>query len=182
MKTLKTVKTLLIATLLTNVTAMAMTAKVNNENKVVYEVVQGESKGGQKKFELPVDVKYKSEHVDVGVTSNVNITLSTALTKGTLKVNLRPLDATGIDLKEKDLEFSLTKEKNSFPIALQVSSQKSGIYYINVTLSVANKGSKVMAIPVNIGTLSKKLNNNNSVEKTEEGVSVSVSSAEEEIK
>jgi len=178
----KTLKTLLIATLLSNVTAMAMTAKVDDKNKVVYEVVKGESKGVQKKFGLAADVSYKSEHVDVGVTSNVNITISTKLSKGTLKVNLRPLDKEGLDVEEKNLEFSLTKETNSFPIELQLASQKSGIHYINVTMSVKGEGSKVVAIPVKIGTINQKLNNNSSVETTKEGVAVSVSSAQEEIK
>ena len=178
----KTFKTLLIATLLSNITAMAMTAKVDDKNKVVHEVIKGESKGTQKKFGLPIDVSYKSEHVDVGVSSNVNITISTKLTKGTLKVNLRPLDENSIDIEEKDLEFTLTKEENSFPIELQLTSQKSGIHYINLSMSVKGKGSKVVAIPVNIGTISKKLNNNSTVEKTKEGTAISVASAEEEIK
>jgi hypothetical protein len=178
---MKTVTTLLVATLLTNVGAMAMTSKAKSEDKVVYEVLVGDSSEVQGKMGLAVDVNYKSQHVDVGMPSDVNITLSTGLSKGILKVNLRPLKANSIDLEEQDLEFTLTKGINVFPINLQVTSQESGIHYINLTISVEGQSSKVVAIPVNIGSVSNKIEGS-SVEKTEQGVAISVSSAEEEIR
>jgi len=178
---MKTVKTLLVATLLTNVGAMAMTSKVKAEDKVVYEVLVGDSSEVQGKSALAVDVQYKSEHVDVGVTADVNIIITTGLTKGILKVNVRPLKVNSIDLEEKDLKFKLTKGISTFPINLEVSSQESGVHYINLTLSVEGQGSKVVVIPVNIGTLSNKIENK-SLEKTEKGGTISISSAEEEIK
>ena len=179
---MKTLKTLLVATLLTNVGAMAMTSKVKAEdNKIVYEVLQGDNKAIYGKPGLAVDVNYKSEHVDVGVSSDVNITISTGLSKGILKVNVRALKENTIDLDEKDLEFKLTKGTNSFPITLQLSSQENGIHYINLTMSVEGQGSRVVVVPVNIGKVSNKIDNK-SVEKTEKGVAISVSSADEEIK
>ena len=179
---MKTLKTLLIATLLTNVGAMAMTSKVKaNENKVVYEVLTGDSSSVQGKSGLPVNVQYKSQHVDVGVSSDINITISTGLSKGILKVNMRALKEHSVDLEEKDLEFTLRKGQNSFPLNFQVTSQESGIYYINITMSVAGQGSRVVAVPVNIGTVSNKIENK-AVKKTDKGVAISVSSAEEEIK
>jgi len=179
---MKTLKTLLVATLLTNVGAMAMTSKVKaDENKVVYEVLTGDSSSVHGKSGLPVDVQYKSQHVDVGVSSDVNIVISTGLSKGILKVNLRALKENSVDLEEKDLEFTLTKGKNSFPLNFQVTSQESGIHYINLTMSVAGQGSRVVVVPVNIGTISNKIENK-SVEKTDKGVVISVSAAEEEIK
>jgi len=178
---MKTVKTLLVATLLTNVGVMGMTSKVEAEDKVVYEVLVGDSNEVQGKSALAVDVQYKSEHVDIGVSADVNIIISTGLTKGILKVNVRPLKANSIDLDEKNLEFKLTKGTNAFPINLEVSSQESGVHYINMTLSVEGQGSKVVVIPINIGTLSNKIENK-TVAKTEKGATISVSSAEEEIK
>jgi len=178
---MKTVTTLLVATLLTTVGAMAMTSKVKSEDKVVYEVLVGDSSEIHGKLGLAVDVNYKSQHVDVGIPSDVNITISTGLSKGILKVNIRALEENSIDLKEKDLEFTLTKGTNTFPINLQVTSQESGIHYINLTLSVEGQGSKVVAIPVNIGSVSNKIEGS-AVEKTEQGAAISVSSAEEEIK
>jgi len=178
---MKTLTTLLMATVLTNVGVMAMTSKVKSEDKVVYEVLVGDSNELEGKAGLSVDVNYKSQHVDVGVTSDVNITISTGVSNGILKVNVRPLKENVINLEEKDFEFMLTKGTKSFPINLQISSQESGIHYINLTMSVEGQGSKVVAIPVNIGTVSNKIENK-VVEKTEKGVAISVSSAEEEIK
>jgi len=178
---MKTLKTLLVATLLTNVGAMAMTSKAKTDDKVVYEVLVGDSNELQGKSGLAVDVNYKSQHVDVGVSSDVNIMISTGLSKGILKINVRALKKNSIDLEEKDLEFTLTKGKNSFPVNLQLTSQESGIHYINLTMSVEGQGSKVVAIPVNIGTVSNKIENK-AVKKTDKGIAISVSSAEEEIK
>jgi len=179
---MKTLKTLLVATLLTNVGAMAMTSKVKaDDNKVVYEVLTGDSSRVQGKSGLPVDVNYKSQHVDVGVSSDVNITIGTGLSKGILKVNVRALKENSIDLEEKDLEFTLTKGQNAFPLNFQVTSQENGIHYINLTMSVEGQGSRVVVVPLNIGTVSNKIENK-AVEKTDKGVAISVSSAEEEIK
>lgn len=171
---MKTLKTLLLATVLTNVGAMAMTAKVKDENKVVYEVLKGDSKNMEAKPGLAVDVKYITEHVDVGVNADVNITITTGLTAGTLKVNLRAVKENTTNLGEEDLEFTLTKEENSFPINLQLSSEINDIHYINLTMSVEGKGSRVIVVPVNIGTISKKINHK-IVERTSTGEAISVS-------
>ena len=178
---MKTVKTLLIATLLTSIGAMAMTNKVNDKNKVVYEVLEGDTSKIELKPGLAVDVKYKSEHVDVGMSADVNITISTKLNKGILKVNLRALKENTINVEQKDLEFTLTQGENSFPINLQLSSENNGIHYINLTMSVAGQGSRVVTVPFNVGTIPDKLNNEE-IEKTGAGTPISVSMAEEEIK
>jgi len=158
-----------------------MTNKVNDENKVVYEVLEGDTSKIELKPGLAVDVKYKSEHVDVGMSADVNITISTKLNKGILKVNLRALKENTINVKQKDLEFTLTQGENSFPINLQLSSEDNGIHYINLTMSVEGQGSRVVTVPVNVGTVSKKLDNKK-IERTSTGTSISVSSAQEEIK
>ena len=178
---MKTLKMLFIAILSTTLGAMAMTAKVKNESKVVYEVLEGDTKEVHGKPGLAVDVKYKTEHVDVGVSSDVNITITTGLSEGVLKVNLRALKENTIDLTEEDLEFTLTKDGNSFPINLQLSSEINGIHYINLTMTVEGQDSRVISVPVNVGTISNKLDNK-AVERTDKGLAISVSSAQEEIK
>jgi hypothetical protein len=178
---MKRLKTVLVAMLLTSVGAMAMTAKVKDENKIVYAVLEGDSTKVHGKPGLSVDVKYKSEHVDIGVSADVNITISTGLSRGVLKVNLRPLKENTIDLAEQDLEFSLAKGGNTFPINLQVSSEENGIHYINLTMSVEGQSSRVVTVPVNIGTISEKLNTKE-VQRTDKGVAISVSAAQEEIR
>jgi hypothetical protein len=178
---MKTLKTVMVAMLLTNVGVMAMTTKVKDETKVVYKVLEGDSKEVHGKRGLAVDVKYKSEHVDIGVNANVNITITTGLNEGILKVNVRPLKENTTNLAEKDIEFTLTNGKNSFPVNLELSSEQSGIHYINLTMSVEGEGSRVITVPVNIGTITKSLNNKK-VERTDTGIPISVSSAQEEIK
>lgn len=160
--------------LLTNVGAMAMTAKVKDENKVVYEVIKGDSNDMKVKSGLAVDVEYTSEHVGVGVSANVTITITTGLTEGTLKVNIRALKENTTNLDEEDLEFRLTKEKNSFLINLQFSSEIEGRHYINLTMTVEGRGSRVIVVPVNVGTISKKINNK-AIEITANGEAISVS-------
>lgn len=181
---MKILKTLLIAILLTNIGALAMTIKGKNESntsKVVYKVLGGDSSEVDGKPGLSVNVKHKSEHVNVGVSADVNITISTELNEGVLKVNLRALKENTTDLAEENLEFRLTKGVNSFPINVQLSSEINGIHYINLTMSVEGQGSRVITVPVNIGTISEKLNSK-AVERTDKGIAISVSSAQEEIK
>lgn len=178
---MKIIKTLVIATLLTNIGAMAMTSKVKDENKVVYNVLEGDTKNVHGKPGLSVDVQYKSEHVDIGVSSNINITITTALSVGVLNVNVRALKENTTDLNEENLEFKLVKGANIFPIDFQVSSEINGIHYINLTMSVEGQGSRVITVPLHVGTISSKLNNK-AVKRTDKGVAISVGVAQEEIK
>lgn len=179
---MKTFKTILVGTLLTSVMSFANTAKVNEPTKKIYQVLQGDSVDSDKKSGLAIDLKYKSQHVDVGESSDVNITLTTGLKEGTLNVKLRALDNQLEGIGKEDITFNLLNSKsNSFPINLEVSSEEEGIHYINVDLSVEGQGARVFAVPVYIGTVANKIENK-AIEKTEEGAAISISNAEEEIK
>jgi hypothetical protein len=173
---------ILTGTLLSSVVTFANAEKEIVPVKKVYQVLEGDSMEIKGKPGLAIDLSYKSQHVEVGEVSDVNITLVTELNKGTLKVNMKALedDLTGIE--EEDLEFTISGPKvNYFPINLEVSSATEGIHYINLNLSVEGEGSRVFAVPVNIGTVSNKIENK-TVETTDEGMTISVSSADEEIK
>lgn len=178
---MKTLQTILISTLLLSISAIAMTSKVKEKNKTVYRILEGSTINQISKPGLAVDLTYKSEHVEIGETSDINITLYTGITLGTLKVNLKALDDGLNSMEEQDLEFDLSKNEKTFPIGLEVSSSEDGIHYINVTLFVEGQGSRVLVVPVNVGKITEKINNK-AVETTTEGVIISVSSAEEEIK
>ena len=177
---MKTLKIILVSTLLMSVSSMAMTSKVKEPTKKVYEVLEGSTVNQISKTGLSVDLSYKSEHVDVGEISDINITLITGLSTGILKVNIRALDSDLDGLEEQDLEFNLSKEKKSFPINLQLSSSTEGIHYINITLSVEGQGSRVLAVPVNIGTINTKIETK-AVNTNSKGVTISISPAEEVI-
>ncbi|CAA6802705.1 MAG: Unknown protein [uncultured Sulfurovum sp.] len=178
---MKTLKMIVVSTLLSSILAFGNTARVTEPTKHVYKVLEGNSMNIQGKPGLAVELSYKSAHVEVGELSDVNITLMTDLDSGTLKVNLKPLEANSIGLEAQNLEFELSKSMNYFPINLQVNTIREGIHYINVTLSLEGEGLRVLAVPVNVGTISNALTNK-TVETTDTGVNISVSSAQEEIK
>ena len=178
---MKTLKIILASTLLLSASSMAMTSKVKESTKIVYEVLEGTTVGQVSKTGVAVDIAYKAQHLNVGELSDVNITISTTLSEGTLKVNLRGLEDNIVGIDKSDIEFKLSENNNSFPINLQLSSSIEGIHYLNVSVTVEGQGTRVLAVPLNVGTVSKimknKMNTTNS-----EGKVISISSAEEEIK
>jgi hypothetical protein len=178
---MKILKILLTSTLLVTIPAMAMTSKIKEGTKTVYTVLEGDSKDRYSKPGLAVNLSYKSEHVGVGEASDVNITITTALSEGTLKVKLKALENDEWDLEEKNLEFKLSKTENSFPINLQLSSENEGQYYLSVFVSLEGEGGRVFEVPVNIGNIKEKLSTK-AVEITDKGTAVTSSAAEEEIK
>jgi len=178
---MKTLKIIVASTLLMSVSAMALTSKVKEGNKKVYTVLEGTTVNQVSKSGLPVELSYKTQHVDIGENSNVNVTITTGLSKGIMKVNIRPLDSDLDGFKEQNLQFNLAQGEKSFPINFEVSSLVEGIHYLNFTISVEGEGSRVLAIPVNVGTISKKMDNK-AVETNNKGVAISISSAQEEIK
>jgi len=178
---MKTLKILLVGTLLLIVPAMALTLKVKEPTKKVYTVLEGTTVNQVAKPGLAVDLSYKSQHVEVGEVSDINVTLLTSLSKGILKVKINALDTEVDGTEEQDLEFDLSQGDKSFPIHLQLSSKSSGVHYINFTLSVEGEGSRVLVVPFKVGTISAKVENK-ALKTTNNGTVISVSSAEEEIK
>ena len=178
---MKTLKIIVASTLLMSVSSMALTSKVKEQDKKIYTVLEGTTVNQVAKSGLSVELSYKTQHVDVGEKSDVNVTITTGLSKGIMKVNIRPLDNDLDGFTEQNLEFDLAQGEGSFPINLEVSSSVDGIHYLNFTISVEGEGARVLAVPVNVGTISNKINNK-AVETTDKGVAISVSSAEEEIK
>jgi len=179
---MKTVKLILVLTLLMSASIMATTFKLNESVKKVHSVLKGNSMDVKGKPGLAVELNYKSEHVEVGEVSDVNITITTELNAGILKVKLKALKDSLVGIEEDEFEFNISEtEKNSFPINLQLSSAIAGIHYINLVFSVEDEGSRVYAVPVNVGTISSKIVNE-TLEKTDKGIVISVSSAVENIK
>lgn len=178
---MKTLKILLVSVLLLGVLVNAMSSKVKVRDTTSYKVLKGDSKESYMKPGLAVNLSYTSEHVDVGEISDVNITITTTLDEGVLKVNLKSLEENKLDLEEQNLEFTLLKGDNDFPIHLQLSSENEGSYYVTIFVSLEGEGGRVFEVPVNIGTTSEKLSAK-SVEITDKGIAVTSSSAEEEIK
>ena len=178
---MKTLKIILASTFLLSSSAMAMTAKINNENKKIYQVLEGDSSKVIGKPGLAVELQYKTQHVDVGELSDVNISISTVLKTGTLKVTLKVLDNDLSGLEKEELAFEITEAKQILPLNLQLSSATEGRHYLTVYLSVEGQGGRVFDIPVNVGEVNEKISTK-AIGRTEKGEPITVSSAQEEIK
>lgn len=178
---MKTLKIILASTFLLSSSAMAMTAKASEDNKKIYEVLEGDSSKIIGKPGLAVELKYKTQHVDVGVLSDVNMSIRTVLKTGMLKVKMKTLEDDLSGLKKEEFEFEITEEKQVFPLNLQLSSATEGRHYLTVYLSVEGEGGRVFDIPVYIGDSTKKISTK-AIDRTEKGDPIIISVAEEEIK
>jgi hypothetical protein len=181
---MKIVSTTLALTLLASLYTFANTAKVSEPSKKVYQVLQGDSSQAiEHKRGLAVDLEYSSEHVDVNQLSQVEITLLTQLKKGTLTVELSSMNGALEGIKQTQYQFELMEVsgENKFPINLQVKSDKEGIHYINLTVSLEGDETRVMAVPVNVGEVSKTIQKQ-TLTTREDGDTMRVSQAVEEIK
>lgn len=169
-------KIILLAFMLLTTFTMALTAKVEKPASV-----KGTSIGKYAKPGAPVDIRYETQHVEVGEVSDINIMLSSSSTIGTMKVKVKVdkgLDE--VSSVEKHLSFDLSKGKGEYPIVLQVSADENGLYYIKLHVSIKGQGMRAFAVPVYIGDAVLKTKKT-VVEKTEKGENISVTAAEETI-
>lgn len=176
--------TTLAVALLTPMYLFANTAKILEPTKKVYQVLEGSSMQGiEQKRGLAVDIEYKSEHVGVNQLSQVNIVLSTHLTKGILNVDITSMNNTLEGIKPNNYKFVLLEraEENAFPINLEVKSEKEGIHYINLKVSLEGDETRVLSVPVNVGKVDKVLQKK-ALTSSSDGDAMTVSQAVEEIK
>lgn len=104
-----------------------------------------------------IEMKQTSEKVKVNEFSDVNITLTTSIPKGSLLVEvtldekLTPLQ--GLD---KNLSFNISSRNEDFLIHLKVKSKEVGLYYIRL-LTKLNSGHgeelRSFAIPIYVGSV-----------------------------
>ena len=134
-----------------------------------------------------IDMKHESQKVDVNEASDINITLSTVVTKGTLSAEIT-LDENLIALTtiNKSPSYTLQKGEQSFNINFQVKAEKQGLYYIRL-LTKIDKGYGIklrsFAVPVYVGKEPKILTKGltPSFKALDNGERVSVSKAVETI-
>ena len=81
---------------------------------------------------------------------------------------------------DKQLSFDLDKGEKEYPLHLEVSAHKDGLYYVRVMVTIKDKGMRAFAVPVYVGkgTLTK---NKTNVEKTKSGENMILFKAEETI-
>jgi hypothetical protein len=166
---MKNLKTIVLSTIFMSVLSIANPLKI--EKKVNNTI-------GKKG--LLIALTHQSKHVEVDEISIMELNVTTQLKKGILKVNIKSLDNSLNGIDKTYLEFEISETKQSFPIEFQVSSHNAGIHYINFTFSMKNQPSRVIVVPVNIGTVNNKLSNK-ALQKNELNMNISVSKAEETI-
>lgn len=178
---MKILNIVLTLSLLIAASATAFSAKVEEP-----ALVKGTSIGKYAKPGAPVDIRYESQHVDVGDTSAVTISLASNVTRGSMKVKVK-MDKGLNDLShaEKHFSFDLTEGKKEYPLQLEVSADEEGLYYIRVLVSIKGQGMRAFAVPVYVGDAVDKTKKTavgyRNIEKTDKGTTISVSAAQESI-
>ena len=168
---------LFLSSLLLASSAMALTAKVESP-----KLAKGTSIGKYAKPGAPVDIRYTTEYVEVGEMSQVNITLITGLSSGTMDVDMY------IDKKlhaqselTTSLHIPLNSKKNEYPLSsMQVFADENGIYYVKLIVSFKNNHSRAFAVPIYVGHEEDK-KNKKSQQKTKSGENITIMPAKESI-
>ena len=160
---------------------MAFSAKVEKS-----ATVKGTSIGKYAKPGAPVDIRYESQHVNAGDTSTVNIILTSSSSTGTMKVKVKvDKDLNELSKIDKHLSFDLSGAKKEYPLHLEVSADEDGLYYVRIQVAIKGQGMRAFAVPVYVGDAVLKTKKTagvqSTMEKTERGETISVSSAEETI-
>jgi len=179
---MKTTKLLLAPLLI----VMGLQAKPAEETKVENSNIKtGTTIGHYQKPGAPIDMTYKSVTVNAGEISDINITLSTTIKSGTMSVSMTFDDALKKENSvEENLTFEITPEQKSYPINLQVSSAKDGLYYIRLLTQIDKlQGSKLraFAVPIYVGANPQPKNKGLHIMKAVSGENLSVSKAVETI-
>ncbi|RUM70651.1 MAG: hypothetical protein DSZ07_02055 [Sulfurovum sp.] len=149
--------------------------------------MSGTTIGHYAKPGAPIDMTYLTKSTDNNKSSklyDVNITLTTTVRYGTMRVKLtfndKLIPTSSI---EKELAFEITPEQKKYPINLQVSAKEEGLYYIRLLTKIdKGRGSKLraFAVPVQVGE-KKRLNRNSVMMKSHSGERISISKAVETI-
>jgi len=149
-------------------------------------VLEGTTIGKYSKPGAPIDMSYKTTKVDSNETADVNITLTTTVTSGTLMAEITFDDKLTIENDvDQNQSFDVSPDAKTFFINLKVSSLEDGLYYIRL-LTKVDKGYglklRSFAVPVYIGDNPKPtVKGNIKLLKASSGENISVSKAVETI-
>ena len=158
---------------------LSLQIEANDIKSSKKEIVSNSTIGHYQKPGLSMDLDYTTQKVDVGEMSDINITLiNSSFKTGILEVKIqgeKEIDG----LEEKNLKFTLSKDKRNSSITFQVFSAIEGVHYIYVFAKVNNER-RAYAIPLYVGNIDKKLYQK-PTQKLKSGENITVSRAEEEI-
>jgi hypothetical protein len=175
--------TLLLAPLLI---VMGLQAKPENTpTESLSNIKTGTTIGHYAKPGAPIDMTYTSTTVNVDEVSDINITLSSNINYGTMKVELTFDDKlVQISKVAKQLTFQITPQQKTYTISLKAKSTEEGLFYIRL-LTKIDKGTgsqlRSFAVPIYIGDNPKPRTKSTQVQKRSGGENLSISKAIETI-
>jgi len=165
---------------------MGLHAAPSDATTKASNIKTGTTIGHDLKPGAPIDLTYHTSAVDNNETSDINITLTTSVQTGTMKVMLTfDKQLTQISNVEQNLSFEITPKQREYSIHLQASAVEDGLYYIRL-LTKIDKGAgsqlRAFAVPVYIGKNPQPKTRSNKIMKAMSGENISVSKAVETIK
>jgi len=133
----------------------------------------------------PIDMTYSSTTVKIDEASDINITLTSNVNYGTMKVELT-FDDKLVQVSDiaKNLTFQITPKQKTYTISLKAKSLEEGLFYIRL-LTKIDKGAgsqlRSFAVPVYIGDNPKPRTKSTQIRKVTGGENISISKAIETI-
>ena len=167
----------------TDLTAASANQSTNNK-------LSGSTKGTYAKPGAPVQLSHVTTKVAVGEVSNVDLIFSTQAVdemnrRGTIAVKINADAGLNLQGLTRSFEIQLEPNKTDYPLSFTASSASSGLYYINVFVSMqvgTNTMNRAFSVPVQVGNATQKLKSLGSVSHDENKQPVISMPAQETIK
>lgn len=107
-----------------------------------------------------VDIEHGNTKIDTNKILDLKFYLITEVKSGYMNVKLKLTDKLEIlNEDNKNINIEIKENKIKYPISLQVFSEKSGIHYINLLISLKGK-LRSFSIPIYVGDYEKIINAN----------------------
>ncbi len=175
----------MIACAKTETDLTAASAKQPTNNKL-----SGSTKGTYAKPGAPVQLSHVTTKVEVGEASHVDLIFSTQAVDqmnrgGTIAVKINADEGLSLQGLTRPFAIQLAPNKTDYPLSFTASSALSGLYYINVFVSMqvdSNTMNRAFAVPVQVGNVTQTLKSLGSVSHDENKQPVISMPAQETIK
>lgn len=175
---MKKIKLLALSSLVVITSLTAMSAKV----KKPIETVEGTSVGQYAKPGAPVDIQYKTTHIDVGEVSNIDITFITReVAQKEMKIKIAVDKNLNVVSGKSSYIFQPKEGKNENSIKLKLSGFSDGEYFIRIFVDMGNKGMRAFTVPVRVGDFRKTMQKTKHFQKGTSGENITVSQGVETI-
>ncbi len=170
----------------TNLTTASTKQPTNNK-------LSGSTKGTYAKPGAPVQLSHVTTKVEAGEASRVDLIFSTQAVQATNEINRGRVIAvkinadSGLNLQDlpHPLDIQLEPNKTDYPLSFTASSALSGLYYINVFVSMqvgSNTMNRAFAVPVQVGNTTQTLKSLGAVSRDENNQPVISMPAQETVK